>query len=169
MDNNSYYKFQIIWKYWAYNSFFAWYLLPMVLVVPAIGKATPWRSIVNKAPILHRIICERDLDLVAVTETWIPQDCPDAISNDVSPPGYAVIHRCRGEGGAGGGRVFLLHWLWARGTCRILLFDCMLQSACQRAWWMIRIRVGDVVGELGSVDVAFLRDVSHKDVKQQWW
>ena len=39
------------------------------------------RSIVNKAPILHRIICERDLDLVAVTETWIPQNCSDAISN----------------------------------------------------------------------------------------
>ena len=41
------------------------------------------RSIVNKAPILHRIICERDLDLVAVLETWMPQDCPDAISNDL--------------------------------------------------------------------------------------
>jgi len=66
------------------------------------------RSAQHKAALIqdviedHRPACDRrqrrlPLDVLALTETWIPSDAPDAVKLDVAPPGYCVIHRHRGS------------------------------------------------------------------------
>ena len=46
------------------------------------------RSAVNKAPLLHSLIADHDLSLLALTEMWIKTDDPPVIKNDPAPPGY---------------------------------------------------------------------------------
>jgi len=62
------------------------------------------RSAHHKAALNHDVIDDhrpergghcgrrRTLDVLALTETWIPSDAPDAVKLDVTPPGYSVIH-----------------------------------------------------------------------------
>ena len=50
------------------------------------------RSVVNKAPLLHSLIADHDLSLLALTETWIKTDDPPVIKNDPAPPGYRITH-----------------------------------------------------------------------------
>ena len=49
------------------------------------------------------------LDALALTETWIPSDAPDAVKLDVCPPGYQVLHRHRGTSDQRGGGVALVY------------------------------------------------------------
>jgi Reverse transcriptase (RNA-dependent DNA polymerase) len=49
-------------------------------------------SAVNKMALLHNAIDECELDMLAITETWIKQSHPAAIKQDLAPPGYTVIH-----------------------------------------------------------------------------
>ena len=42
------------------------------------------------------MVAEWRLDMAALTETWIPSDAPNAVSLDVAPTGYRVIHAHRG-------------------------------------------------------------------------
>lgn len=55
------------------------------------------RSARHKAALIHDVIADKRLDLLVLTETWIPSDAPDAVKLDVAPPGYSVIHRHRGS------------------------------------------------------------------------
>jgi len=66
-------------------------------------------SAASKAAHIHDVIADLQLDVLAVTETWITSDAPDAINLDVAPPGYHVIHRPRGTSTdkRGGGIAFL--------------------------------------------------------------
>ena len=50
------------------------------------------RSVVNKAPLLHSLIADHDLSLLALTETWIETDDPTVFKNDPAPPGYQITH-----------------------------------------------------------------------------
>ena len=50
------------------------------------------RSVVNKAPLIHNLIADNDLSLLALTETWIKLDDPPVIKNDPAPPGYRIAH-----------------------------------------------------------------------------
>ena len=50
------------------------------------------RSGVNKAALLHSLIAEHRLELVALTETWAGIDDPPAILQDFAPSGYRVHH-----------------------------------------------------------------------------
>ena len=50
------------------------------------------RSVVNKAPLLHSLIADNDLSLLALTETWVKSDDPPVIKNDPAPPGYRIAH-----------------------------------------------------------------------------
>ena len=61
------------------------------------------RSIVNKAANFHLTAAEEKLDVVAISETWVPLDAPDAISHDFVRPGYNVINAPRLGGRRGGG------------------------------------------------------------------
>ena len=48
------------------------------------------RSICNKIPSLHHSICENNIDICAVSETWIKQD-DDHTQRELAPPGYKVL------------------------------------------------------------------------------
>ena len=43
------------------------------------------RSARHKAPLIHDVIAANRLDLLLLTETWIPSDAPDALKLDVAP------------------------------------------------------------------------------------
>ena len=45
------------------------------------------RSICTKVPSLHHSICENNIDICAVSETWIKQD-DDHTQRELAPPGY---------------------------------------------------------------------------------
>ena len=51
------------------------------------------RSARRKAALIHDVIDDHRLDALALAETWIPSDAPDAVKLDVCPPGYRVLHR----------------------------------------------------------------------------
>ena len=63
------------------------------------------RSVVNKAPLLHSLIADNDLSLLALTKTWVKSDDPPMIKNDPAPPGYRIahIHRENPDQSRGGG------------------------------------------------------------------
>ena len=68
------------------------------------------RSARHKAALIHDVIHDNRLDVLCLTETWIPADAPDAIKLDCAPPGYAVLHRHRGSStDRRGGGVALIH------------------------------------------------------------
>ena len=50
------------------------------------------RFAVSKAALIHDVISDHRLDLVALTETWITSDTPNVVCFDVAPVGYRVIH-----------------------------------------------------------------------------
>ena len=50
------------------------------------------RSAVNKTASLHNLNTDFDLDIYALTETWIICDLIPAIMNDVTPAGYRVLY-----------------------------------------------------------------------------
>jgi len=53
------------------------------------------RSACHKAALIHDVIADSKLDILLLTETWIPSDAPDAVKLDVAPSGYSVVHRHR--------------------------------------------------------------------------
>jgi hypothetical protein len=55
------------------------------------------RSAVYKAALIHDVISDHHLDVVAVTETWMMSDDPDAVKLDIGPDSYRVSHACRGS------------------------------------------------------------------------
>ena len=61
----------------------------------------PW-SICNKADIINDFIIEHDIDLLAVTETWLTGTMNDEpIISALLPSGYAIMHAPRGSRGGG--------------------------------------------------------------------
>ena len=68
------------------------------------------RSAVHKAALIHDVIADCKLDVLALTETWVTSDAPDAIKLDVALPGYQVIHQPRGSSSdKRGGGVAIVH------------------------------------------------------------
>ena len=55
------------------------------------------RSAVNKAAHIHDIVADLKLDVLALTETWIPSDALDSVKVDMSPPVFGVLHQPRGS------------------------------------------------------------------------
>ena len=58
------------------------------------------RSAVNKAALIHDIIDSQRIDVLVLTETWMSADQPTAITRDIAPPGYSVVHQYRSVGTA---------------------------------------------------------------------
>ena len=50
------------------------------------------RPAVNMVAIIHDIINNDCIDILAITETWVQQDAPDAVKLDIWPPGYNVVY-----------------------------------------------------------------------------
>ena len=63
------------------------------------------RSVVNKVPLLHSLITDNDLSILAITETWVKSDDPPVIINGPAPPGYRIlhVHRDNSDQNRGGG------------------------------------------------------------------
>ena len=63
------------------------------------------RSVVNKAPLLHSLITDNDLSILAITETWVKSDDHPVIINGPAPPGYRIthVHRDNPDQTRGGG------------------------------------------------------------------
>src|SRR6476469_6342415 len=53
------------------------------------------RSIVNKTALIHDAITNHDLDLLAITGTFVYEDSPDVFKRDAAPEGYSIIHEPR--------------------------------------------------------------------------
>jgi len=49
----------------------------------------------HKAALIHDVIADNKLDILLLTETWIPSDAPDAAKLDFALSGYTVVHRHR--------------------------------------------------------------------------
>lgn len=67
------------------------------------------RSAVNKAAQVHDIIDSHNLDLLVLTETWFNGRLPPAVTDDVAPAGYAVVHSFRQNGDGGGVSIVYRH------------------------------------------------------------
>ena len=50
------------------------------------------RSMVNKSALIHDVINDNRLDLLAVTETWVYENSPDVHKREAAPPAYSVVH-----------------------------------------------------------------------------
>ena len=61
------------------------------------------RSAVNKTAIIHDVISDFRLDMLAVSETWIKSSRPPAITRGLAPTGYRVLHHHRDNDDDGGG------------------------------------------------------------------
>lgn len=82
-------------------------LLGGVEINPGPSAATPQtgvalgllnaRSAVHKAALIHDVMADGGLDVLALTETWITSDAPDAVKLDTAPPGFQVVHQSRGS------------------------------------------------------------------------
>jgi hypothetical protein len=61
------------------------------------------RSIKNKTTSLVDYIVDQDLDVVAISETWLGRDRRDAVvEGDICPAGYGLLHVPRDNGKGGG-------------------------------------------------------------------
>jgi hypothetical protein len=89
------------------------------------------RSAVSKAALIHDVIVHHALDIAALTETWITSDAPSAVSLDVAPPGYRVIHAHRGSSKdkRGGGIAFLFRNTFDVRPCDLPRFNTF-ESLC---------------------------------------
>jgi len=68
-------------------------------------------SAVHKGALIHDVIADVSLDVLALTETWITSDAPDAIKLDCAPTGFQVTHQPRGSSTEKrGGGVAIIHW-----------------------------------------------------------
>ena len=70
-------------------------------------------SATRKGALIEDLMRDNGLDVLAVCESWIKEDAPDAIKLDIAPPGFSVlhVHRTRtaanGRNKKGGGLAFI--------------------------------------------------------------
>jgi hypothetical protein len=71
------------------------------------------QSVVNKTALIHDLITDNSLDLLAITETWVYSDSPDVHKHEAAPMGYGIVHAHRqprpGSTAARGGGIALIH------------------------------------------------------------
>jgi exonuclease III len=65
------------------------------------------QSAVHKASLLHDVIADYCIDLLVVTETWMKATHPAAVTQDIAPAGFRVIHSFRKDEINGGGVAFV--------------------------------------------------------------
>ena len=69
--------------------------------------------IVNKTALLHNLIQDFNIDMLAVTETWVYENSSDVHKEEAAPEGFNIIHTHRapkiGTGSAHGGGVALIY------------------------------------------------------------
>ena len=61
------------------------------------------RSVVNKVESLQQHILERELDMCAITKTWIKSSDGKNVMKEIPPPGYSIYSHPRQSGRQVGG------------------------------------------------------------------
>ena len=61
------------------------------------------RSIVNKIQPFQQYIVDKNIDICAITETWIKKGDIDMVTREIPPPGYNILSQPRMNGRSGGG------------------------------------------------------------------
>jgi hypothetical protein len=94
------------------------------------------QSAVHKASLLHDVITDYCIDLFVVTETWMKATHPAALTQDIAPAGFRVIHHFRKDGINGGGVALLyadfLQVSEVHIISNIFSFDCLVTKVCTR-------------------------------------
>ena len=69
------------------------------------------RSAVNKAALVHDTIADFNLDMFALTETWVVEADPNTITLDLAPAGFSIthVHRNVATSRNRGGGIALIH------------------------------------------------------------
>ena len=68
---------------------------------------TNLRSVRQKSAALSDLISSKQIDILAMTETWLSSCDTAACLADISPPGFSLFH-CPSLSGRGGGVAFLV-------------------------------------------------------------
>ena len=82
------------------------------------------RSAIRKAALIHDLIADRNLDVLALSETWIVDCDSDAVELDIAPPGYRIYNTCRPGAtnhNRGGGLAFVHRESARVNVCRDLM------------------------------------------------
>ena len=73
-----------------------------------MGSATTnLRSVRQKYAVLSDLVSSKQIDILAMTETWLSSCDTAACLADISPPGFSLFH-CPRPSGRGGGVAFLV-------------------------------------------------------------
>jgi Reverse transcriptase (RNA-dependent DNA polymerase)/Endonuclease-reverse transcriptase len=67
-----------------------------------IRSASSITDHLNKPALLQEFISDYSIDILALTETWLPPDAPPSVLNSITPPNYTLIHAPRPQGRGGG-------------------------------------------------------------------
>ena len=65
------------------------------------------RSVRNKTIEVYGCVTDNDLDILAITKTWLKKSGDEAIIAELTPPGFVLKHAARARGWGGG--VAILH------------------------------------------------------------
>ncbi|CAG2212921.1 unnamed protein product [Mytilus edulis] len=60
------------------------------------------RSVKNKALAICDFVTSHDLDILAITESWLGSDVDEGVIQDLVPSGYSIIHHSRSNRRGGG-------------------------------------------------------------------
>ena len=75
----------------------------MVLLIKKETHSSNLHLLYEKRKIISYYVVDRDVDILAVTETWLKADeCCDNITSDFTPTGYTFVHSPRLNGISGG-------------------------------------------------------------------
>ncbi|XP_055956994.1 uncharacterized protein LOC130012904, partial [Patella vulgata] len=64
------------------------------------------RSVRNKSQELNQYVCDNNLDIFAITETWLSANADTASITDLVPNGYSIFHQPRPTRGGGVALIF---------------------------------------------------------------
>ena len=96
------------------------------------------QSVRNKAALLMDYIIEEDLDMMAITETWLRPGSLDNITvGEITPCGYSMLHKPRETGRGGGvGIIFRdnINVNMESMNCSYQTFECMQVTAVIRSF-----------------------------------
>lgn len=101
------------------------------------------RGATQKCAMINDIMNDNDLNVLAVVETWIKEDAPPAIKNDLAPPGYSVLHTHRSAVLSGRTRGGGLAFIYSNNMSASLLKSISFQPSSFEVQ-LISLRIGQV-------------------------
>lgn len=121
---------------------------PQVAIKSKLGLINV-RSMVNKAALIHDLIKDFKIDMLAVTETWVYENSPDAHKEEAAPEGFSVVHAHRapatGKATAHGGGVAFIH----RDTLRVKVIPTI--SVVTSSFELLLVKIMNTVRSLTVV------------------